>query len=37
MIRENNGKIYASCGDWITRFNYVKYDGLSLTLNQWEN
>lgn len=35
-IKKDNGKTYVNCGDWITQFTYAKYDGNSLTLNQWK-
>lgn len=35
LMRENDGKIFISCGDWITRFNFAKYDGTTLSLHQW--
>ena len=37
MIREENGKIYVNCGDWMTRFTYAKYNGEKLTLNHWSD
>ncbi len=35
MLKKKNGKTYINLGDWIIHFSYAKYDGNSLTLNQW--
>lgn len=35
MIREENGKVYCNCGDWITEFTYGRYDGNELKLLRW--
>ena len=35
-IKEEGGKVYVNCGDWISKFSYAKYDGETLTLNLWK-
>ncbi len=35
LRRENGGKVYINCGDWMTHFTYARYDGQSLTLHHW--
>ncbi len=35
MKRQEQGKTYINCGDWIAQFTYARYDGRELTLNQW--
>ena len=34
--KEDDGKVYVNCGDWISSFTYAKYDGETLTLNYWK-
>ncbi|MCP4154730.1 MAG: UDP-2,3-diacylglucosamine diphosphatase [bacterium] len=38
IVKEDNGRIYVNCGDWITEFTYALYEGdsHSLTLNRWD-
>jgi len=35
MIKNDEGKTYVNCGDWMTQFTYGKYDGSQLTLNRF--
>ena len=35
-VKEEDGKIYINCGDWMTEFTYAKYDGQTLTLKKWD-
>jgi len=38
LVKEDSqsGKIFVSCGDWMTQFTYCKYDGKRLTLEYWD-
>lgn len=36
MKREEDGKTYVNCGDWMMKFSYAKYDGRFLNLEQWD-
>jgi UDP-2,3-diacylglucosamine hydrolase len=38
LLKEDKqrGKIFVSCGDWMTQFTYCKYDGKRLTLEYWK-
>jgi len=33
--REEQGKVYVNCGDWMRHFTFAKYDGNDLTVNSW--
>jgi len=36
MRREENGRVYVNCGDWIAHFSYARYDGQNLSLHHWQ-
>jgi len=36
MREEQDGKVYVNCGDWMVHFTYARYDGNTLTLEQWD-
>lgn len=35
MRKEEGGKVYVNCGDWMNHFTYGKYDGKDLTLEHF--
>jgi UDP-2,3-diacylglucosamine hydrolase len=35
MHREEGGKVYINCGDWINHFTFGVYDGRTLLLQKW--
>lgn len=35
MRKEQGGKVYVNCGDWMNHFTYGKYDGKDLTLEHF--
>jgi UDP-2,3-diacylglucosamine hydrolase len=36
MHRQEGGKVYVNCGDWLSHFTYARFDGRQLTLNHWQ-
>ncbi len=37
IIKEQDGKVYINCGDWINEFSYAIYNGKDLSLKWWKH
>ena len=37
LEREENGKKYINCGDWLREYTYACFDGINLRLHKWDD